>query len=104
MFLRNKQAMTAEKISANRRNGRHWHGPSTPEGRDRIHAALLKESVKGPSPYERAAEIAPTHPHAMLMRRLQDSYLREVRRVANLLLKLKCYERKMGTELERKRR
>ena len=59
--------------------------------------ALLKESVKGPSPYERAAEIAPTHPNAMLMRRIQDSYFREVRRVTNLLLKLKRFEVKMAT-------
>ena len=54
--------------------------------------ALLRESVKGPSPYERAAEIAPTHPNALLMRRTQDSCFREVRRVTNLLLKLKRYE------------
>jgi hypothetical protein len=59
--------------------------------------ALLKESVKGPSPYERAAEIAPTHPNAMLMRRVHDSYFREVRRVTNLLLKLKRFEFKMAT-------
>jgi len=58
--------------------------------------ALLKESVKGPSPYERAAEMTPTHPHALLMRRLQDSYFREVRRCTNLLLKLKHHERKMA--------
>jgi hypothetical protein len=57
--------------------------------------ALLRESVKGPSPYERAAEIAPTHPNALLMRRTQDSCFREVRRVTNLLLKLKRYEWKM---------
>jgi len=57
--------------------------------------AVLKESVKGPSPYERAAEIAPTHPNALIMRRTQDSYFREVRRVTNLLLKLKRFEWKM---------
>ena len=51
--------------------------------------ALVKESVKGPSPYERAAEIAPLHPHALLMRRMQDNHFREARRVTNLLLKLK---------------
>jgi hypothetical protein len=56
---------------------------------------LLKESLKGPSPYERAAEIAPTHPHARLMRRMQDSNFREVRRVTNLLLKLKRHQRRM---------
>jgi hypothetical protein len=55
--------------------------------------ALLKETVKGPSPYERAAEIAPTHPNARLMRRMQDSNLKEVRRLTNLLLKIKRYER-----------
>ena len=57
--------------------------------------AVLKESLKGPSPYERAAEIAPTHPNARLMRRMQDSNFREVRRITNLLLKLKRHERKM---------
>jgi hypothetical protein len=57
--------------------------------------AVLKESLAGPSPYERAAEIAPTHPNARLMRRMQDSNFREVRRVTNLLLKLKRHERRM---------
>jgi hypothetical protein len=57
--------------------------------------AILKESLKGPSPYERAAEIAPTHPNARLMRRMQDSNLREVRRLTNLLLRIKRYERQM---------
>jgi hypothetical protein len=57
--------------------------------------AVLKESLKGPSPYERAAEIAPTHPNARVMRRMQDSNLREVRRLTNLLLRIKRYERQM---------
>ena len=57
--------------------------------------AVLQESLKGPSPYERAAEIAPTHPNARLMRRMQDSNFREVRRVTKLLLKLKRHELKM---------
>ncbi len=60
--------------------------------------ATLKESLTGPSPYERAAEIAPTHPNARLMRRMQDSNFREVRRVTNLLLKIKRYERKMEAQ------
>jgi hypothetical protein len=55
---------------------------------------MLQESLKGPSPYERAAEIATTHPHTLLTRRLQDSYFREVRRATNLLLKMKRFERK----------
>ena len=63
--------------------------------------AILKESVKGPSPYERAAEIAPTHPNAGLMRRMQNSAFREVRRVTNLLLKLKRHERRMESSANR---
>jgi hypothetical protein len=55
---------------------------------------ILQESLKGPSPYERAAEIAPTHPNTLVARRLQDSYFREVRRATNLLLKMKRFERK----------
>ncbi len=51
--------------------------------------ATLKESLAGPTPYERAAEIAPTHPHARLMRRMQDSNFREIWRMTNLLLKIK---------------
>jgi hypothetical protein len=50
--------------------------------------AILKESLRGPSPYERAAEIAPTHPNARLIRRMQDSNFREVRKVTGLLLKI----------------
>jgi hypothetical protein len=59
--------------------------------------AILKESLKGPSPYERAAEIAPAYPSATHLRRMQDSYFREVRRVTNLLLKLKRHQRHMET-------
>ena len=62
---------------------------------DEQHQALLKECVKGPSPYERATEIAPTHPNARIMRRMQDANFREARRIINLLLKLKRHERKM---------
>ena len=57
--------------------------------------AILKESLKGPSPYERAAEIAPTHPNAQLMRRILDSNFRELRRVTNMLLKIKRYKLRM---------
>ena len=56
--------------------------------------AARQESRLGPSPYERAAEIAPTHPSARLMRGMQESHFREVRRLTNLLLKIKRYERK----------
>jgi hypothetical protein len=57
---------------------------------------LLKESLAGPSPYEWAAEIAPSHADALLMRRTQDANMREVRRLTNLLLKMKRYERQMS--------
>ena len=50
--------------------------------------ACLREAVSGPSPFERAAEIAPTPAEALAMRRMQDANLREVRRLTNLLLKL----------------
>ena len=55
--------------------------------------AVLRETLRGPSPYERAADIAPTHPNARIMRRMQDSNLREVRRLTNLLLRIKRYQR-----------
>jgi hypothetical protein len=55
--------------------------------------AIRKESLKGPSPYERAAETAPTHPNARLSRRMQDSNFREVRKVTGLLLKIKRQSR-----------
>jgi hypothetical protein len=54
---------------------------------------LLRESLAGPSPYEFAAEVAPSHADALLMRRTQDANMREVRRLINLLLKIKRYER-----------
>jgi len=57
---------------------------------------LLKESLAGPSPYEFAAEIAPSHADALLMRRTQDANMREVRRLTNLLLRIKRYERQMA--------
>ena len=51
--------------------------------------AAREESRIGPSPYERAAEIAPSHPNARLVQRMQDSNLREVRRLTSLMLKIK---------------
>jgi hypothetical protein len=63
------------------------------EACDAQRKALLKESLAGPSPYEFAAKIAPSHADALLMRRMQDANMREVRRLINLLLKVKRYER-----------
>jgi hypothetical protein len=50
---------------------------------------LLKESLAGPSTYELAAEITPSPADALMTRRLQDANMREVRRLTNLLLKIK---------------
>jgi hypothetical protein len=60
-----------------------------------LRQAILKETLAGPSPYERAAEFAPSHADALLMRRIQDANMREVRRLTNLLLKIQRRERKM---------
>jgi len=49
----------------------------------------LKESLAGPSPYERAAEIALAHPNAALMQRMEESSFRQIWRIATLLLKIK---------------
>lgn len=54
--------------------------------------SLLKELVKGPTPFERAAEITPTSPHATLMQRLEDSNLRQASRLLELLGKMRVPE------------
>jgi hypothetical protein len=51
--------------------------------------AILKESLAGPSPYERAAEIALAHPNTALMQRMEESSFRQIWRITNLLLKIK---------------
>jgi hypothetical protein len=51
--------------------------------------SIREEARNGPSPYERAAEIAPVHPNMRAMRGMQDANFREIRRITNLLLKLK---------------
>ena len=66
--------------------------------------AIREELRTGPSPYERAAEIAPTLPNTKLMRRMQDSNFREVRRATNLLLKLKSHALETGGLSRRRKR
>ena len=70
LSLVKKPQMTEEKLAANRR-----------------HQKLTQGSVR--------AEIVPTHPHVRLMRRMQDSNLREVRRATHLLLELQRQEGRM---------
>jgi hypothetical protein len=55
--------------------------------------AILKESLAGPSPYERAAEIALAHPDVALMQRIEESSFRQTWRISTLLLKI---ERQTG--------
>ncbi len=56
--------------------------------------AILKESMEGPSPYERAAEIALAEPNTALMQRMEESSFRQIWRIATLLLKIKGQARK----------
>ena len=56
---------------------------------------LLKETIAGPTAWERAAEITLDHPEAFAMSRLQEPSFREVRRITDLLLKLKARESKL---------
>jgi hypothetical protein len=51
--------------------------------------AILKDSLAGPSPYERATEIALAHPDAARMQRTEESNFRQIWRITNLLLKIK---------------
>jgi hypothetical protein len=60
---------------------------------DAQHHDLLRQSVAGPSPHERAAEIAPTHPNAALMQRIEDSNFRQASRMASLFIRLKRLEK-----------
>jgi hypothetical protein len=59
--------------------------------------AILKDSLAGPSPYERAAEIAPTHLNAPAIQRLEDYNLRQVERITGLLMKIKRHRRQVET-------
>jgi hypothetical protein len=58
--------------------------------------AIRQELQLGPSPYERAAEVAPIHPEAQRLRATQDALFREVRRVTNLLYKIKGRQRRLA--------
>jgi hypothetical protein len=53
----------------------------------------LRDTVFGlgvkPTAYERAAELAPSHPRTMLMMRMEDASFRQIWRTTNLLLKIK---------------
>jgi hypothetical protein len=84
MSLVKSPKMTPRKLAAIRPSLKLSHGPVT-----------LQESLMGPSPYERAAEIAPTQRNAALMRRMQDSNFRQVVGLTSLLMRMKRQERQM---------
>jgi hypothetical protein len=56
---------------------------------------MLRQILSGPSVYERAAEIAPPHPHVQLMQKMEDSNCRQVLRMTSLLIRLRRHERQM---------
>jgi hypothetical protein len=62
---------------------------------DAQHHELLRQSLAGPSAYERAAEIAPTLEDAKLMQRMEDSSCRHLLRMSGLLIRLRRHERQL---------
>jgi len=72
--------------------------PENPETLERKLGARRRNArgcLAGPSPYEGAANIAPAHPNAPLMRRMQDSNFREAWRVTAVVLKIERDELQM---------
>ena len=59
---------------------------------DAQHRELMRQCVNGPTPYERAAQIAPTHPDAPFMQKMEDSNFRQITRLSNLLVRLRREE------------
>jgi hypothetical protein len=60
------------------------------------HRDLMRQCVNGLTPYERAAQIAPTHPDAPFMQRMEDSNFRQITRLSHLLVRLRREERLGG--------
>ena len=63
---------------------------------DAQHRELMRQCLNGPTPYERAAQIAPTHPDAPFMQRMEDSNFRQITRLSHLLVRLRREERLGG--------
>ena len=58
-------------------------------------SALRAASRNGLSPYERAAEIAPVHPDAAALQKMEDHALRQIERIKNMLMKIERQDRQM---------
>ena len=56
------------------------------------HHDLMRQMVSGPSPYELAAQIAPTHPDLDVIRRMEESNFRQLLRMANVTVGLQRQE------------
>jgi len=59
------------------------------------HHELMRESVAGPSLFERAAVIAHTHPQSHLMQKMEDAESRRVLRMSNAVIRLQRHEKQM---------
>ena len=81
-LLRNILARQAEACEAERRG-------------------LLRESVAGPLPQERAAEVSPDQKEAWLSRRAQESNLRQLRRLIDLLRRSRAQSGPANSEASR---
>jgi DNA-binding TFAR19-related protein (PDSD5 family) len=97
MSLTRKPTMTTKRLAASQANGRRSHTRQA-ENCEAQRKAILKESMAGPSPYERAAEIALAHPHAALMQRMEESSFRQIWRITTLLLKTERQGREAETQ------
>jgi hypothetical protein len=71
MSLVKSPRRTEKKLAPNRRNQRLSHGPATPAGE------------------AGAALVAPRDENALLMRRMEDSSLRQLWRLPNVLIKVR---------------
>jgi hypothetical protein len=92
--------MTEKKVAANARNRNLAPGPTTVENHARIRATLLRHGFCAQAEEMVRKSLPPTTVRGSC----GECRIPEARRVTNLLLKLKRYERKTGTELGRKRR
>lgn len=62
---------------------------------DGYHRDLMRQTITGPSPYERAAELVPNHPKAALMERMEYAHCRQLLRLSSVLIRLRRQEAQM---------
>ena len=64
------------------------------------HRELMRLTITGPSPYERAAEITPRHPDTEVIRRMEESNFRQLLRMAGVTLKLQRQEVQLAKQMK----